>query len=187
MSGGVAAALDEAMKAQPDPDEVLQGTLFEGAGVLDAPSPLSAALVPKGRGRPPGSRNRRTKATADWLLSLYRSPLAVMAEGYSMSPADFLRSAGLRPDEKTEAGEACFSNDLLLEAVKLQMRFAEAVAPYVHQRLPLAVQVDAKASVQLSVEGVSVPARGLVAGDREAEDVVDGEVLGVRLALKSDD
>lgn len=194
MSGGVGQALGEVMDAVgelPDGDQVVQAALFDDLGEadtgrLDAPSPLSAAIQPRASkgGRPKGSRNRRTEAVAAWLLSQHRHPLAVMAEAYSMAPAAFLAAAGFKHDEKGDDDAPCYSNDLLFEALKLQMRMAEVVAPYLAQKQPQAVQLDAQGSVQISLGGVSLPARG------QGSAVIEGQakaVMAVSLPFKSDD
>lgn len=179
MSGGVATALDQAMNGEAGMAEVVQAGLFEEfqddeTGALDAPSPLSAALEPRRprRGRPPGAKNRRTEAVVGWLLSQHRHPLSVMMEAYSMSPMEFA----------ARIGEVAPDADRLFEIVKLQLRMAEAVAPYVAQRLPQAVQLQAAAAlhvsfggVDLGAGGVSVPARG------EAGEISMGDGMAVRL------
>jgi hypothetical protein len=177
--GGVRAALAEVLdQAEPDPDEV-QGVLFDAlgedeTGALDAPSPLSALLAPaKGKGgRRPGSRNKRTEAVVAWLLSQHRHPLSVMMEAYSMTPAELAARIGLVDAAGAVTGD-------LLEIFKLQLRMAEAVAPYVAQRQPLAVQMDMKAGLTIGFEGVSLPARGRPGDQAQV-------VEGLRLPFKSD-
>jgi hypothetical protein len=215
MSGGVRTALDQAMEGEAGMAEVVQAGLFEElepceTGALDAPSPLSAALPSAGRrpGRPKGSKNRRTEAVTAWLLQQHRHPLSVIMEAYSMTPIQLAERIGLQKARKTvkEKREVAggivevevevtldyFSNDVLLDLFKLQMRMAEAAAPYVAQKLPQAVQVEGGAAltvnfggVQLGGSGVSVPARG------EASEISVGEGMSVRLGQvgrdKSDD
>lgn len=194
MSGGVATAAEEALAQLPDRAQVVQQALDLSPGEvgdLDAASPLGPALVKRRPGRPPGARSRRTDAVAAWLLSQARHPVLTMLEAASMPVEEFLTKAGFHPDEEgLEVGEGGadrkvwrFSNDLRMEALKLQFRLAEVAAPYVAQKLPLAVQVDAKAAVQLTLGGVSLPAH---AGAAVAAAVVEGEVMGVRLGPKSD-
>lgn len=195
MSGGVGKALDEAVQQAGAPqlaDQAAQPSLFEDeageltaeeTGALDAPSPLSAAVAQakRPRGRPKGSKNRRTEAVAAWLLSQHRHPLAVMMEAYSMSPADLARTIGIEEAD----------GDTLLDIFKLQLRMAEAVAPYVAQRQPQAVNLDPSAGAAafavafagVSFGGVSSPARAGSAG--EISDVIEGQALAVRLG-KSD-
>lgn len=218
MSGGVRAALDQAMGDDAGPAqmaEVVQAGLFEEleaceTGATDAPSPLSAALPSTvSRGRPKGSKNRRTEAVTAWLLTQHRHPLSVMMEAYTMTPVQLAERLGLQKARKTvkEKREVAggivevevevvldyFANEVLLDLFKLQMRMAESVAPYVAQKLPQAVQVEGGAAltvnfggVQLGTDrGVSDPAR---AGSAE---VSVGQGMSVRLGQvgrqKSDD
>lgn len=215
MSGGVGAALDQAMEGEAGMGEIVQAGLFEElepceTGNLSAPSPLSAALPSAGRkpGRPKGSKNRRTEAVTAWLLQQHRHPLSVMMEAYSMSPIQLAETLGLQKARKVvkekrevaggivevevEVDLDYFSNDILMDLIKLQLRMAEAVAPYVAQKLPQAVQFEGGAAltlnfggVHLGGSGVSSPARG------EAGEISTGPGMAVRLGQvgrqKSDD
>lgn len=195
MTGGVGAALDEAVAGLPDANQVVEQLLFEPEeiGAMDAPSPLSAAIAPRkrGPGRPPGSRNRRTEAVREYLLSQHRHPVAVMMELYSMTPAQLAERIGLRQvllNAKDEPEEWGFDPAVLIELLKLQMRMAEAAAPYVAQKMAIAHEVTADGAVQVTLamggpDGVSLPARGGLAG--RGDLVIEGEVMGVRLP-KSD-
>ncbi len=186
MTGGVATALGQVLEGTAEPSDLVQAGLFDELsadeiGALDAPSPLSAKVesplaeaVRKG-GRRPGSRNRRTEATVRWLLSQHRHPLQVMAEAYSMSTAELAARIGLKVGE-----DGVYANETLLELFKLQVRMAEALAPYVAQRLPQAVTVEGAVDFSLTVAGVSFPAPG-----GQAENLAAGE--WVRLPPKSDD
>lgn len=197
MTGGVTTALDQVVADLPDGEDLVQAALFgpEEIGALDAPSPLSAAIEPRkrGPGRPPGSRNRRTEAVAGWLLSQGRHPVAVMMEAYSMTPAELAAKIGLRKTVKvtkakdgseTEIETDHYSNDTLLELLKLQLRMAEAAAPYVAQKLPQAVSVEGTAALVVQFKDVSLPARG---GRSEGAAAIEGQVMSVRLPVKSDD
>lgn len=195
MSGGVAAALGEVLDGQADGEILEQAGLFDHeTGSLDAPSPLSGAIPTakrKGGGRTPGSRNRRTEAVVSWLLSQHRHPLSVMMEAYSMAPADLAERIGLRRamvkegdgDDAREVESDRFSNDVLMEVLKLQVRMAEACAPYVAQRMPQAVQVSGAAGLTVSFGGVSLPARGV---GSDVGEVIEGEALSINLPFKSD-
>lgn len=207
MSGGVGAAIEQAIDDQATMGDIVQAGLFEEletceTGALDAPSPLSRALPSAGKrvGRPKGSKNRRTEAVTAWLLTQHRHPLSVIMEAYSMSTIELAERLGLQKARKT-VKEKCevaggivevevevvldyFSNDVLLDLFKLQMRMAEATAPYVAQRLPQAVQVEGGAALTVNFGGVtlggsqsdvSIPARG------EAAEVSVGDGMSVRL------
>ena len=180
MSGGVGTALGQALAEageQQAADLLAQAGLFDDLdaaeiGALDAASPLSARVAHpladavRAKGRPAGSRNRRTEATVRWLLSQHRHPLAVMAEIYSMTPVALAAQLGVEA-----------TDDTILELFKLQLRMAEAVAPYVAQRLPQAVTLEAHHDFTMRVEGVSFPARAALGHEIQA---VDGVVLGVK-------
>lgn len=110
------------------------------------------AVAVRGPGRPKGSRNKRTAEWIDYLLHDRQPPLLVLAETYSR-PVDQLAE---------ELGCSRF------EAYKLQLYAAEKLAPYVHQKQPLAVEVDARGVVTLVIEG------GLPGGGRRAAGAGEG-------------
>lgn len=184
MSGGVRAALDQAMEGEGDMGQVVQSGLFDDldadeTGATDKPSPLSAALAPakRGPGRKRGSKNRRTEAVISWLLTQHRHPLSVMMEAYSMSPKEFAKVA---------LGETEPDADRLFEIVKLQLRMAEAVAPYIAQRQPQAVQLAAAAQLNVSFGGVNLGAGGISGPARgEGLEILEGQAMAVQLG-KSD-
>jgi hypothetical protein len=189
MPGGSGAALDEALGQFETEAEADQAELFEVVGALDAPSPLSRLFERRGRGRPKGSKNKRTETVAAWLLAQHRHPLAVLAEAYSMSPTELAARIGLEPvavkDPKTGEVSHRYDNETLLAIYKLQMGFAVDLAPYVAQRQAQAVQVQgAGGDFQLAFVGVSLPARGGPA-ESVGGPVIDGQTL--RLPAKSDD
>lgn len=202
MSGGVAKALGEAVAGEAGMPEIVQAGLFEDldlhqTGALDAPSPLSAALPSAGRGRPKGSKNRRTEAVTAWLLTQHRHPLSVIMEAYSMTTIQLAERLGLQKATKTvkekrevagglvevevEVALDYYSNDVLLDLFKLQMRMAEAAAPYVAQRLTSGSEGGSGPTLNVSFAqlslggGVSVPARGDLA------ETVVGDGMSVRL------
>lgn len=200
MSGGVAAGLAEAMEAVEEVEAAVQASLFdlavEDTGALDTASPFSESLKLRGPGRPQGAKGKRTSETTAWLLSMHRHPLAVIMEGYSMSPVAFAESIGLqKPWESVEVGSGDtkakirkraehYDNGVLLEIIKLQLRMAEAALPYIAQKQPMAVQLEGKAGLTVSFEGVSLPARAALAG---AGEVVEGTAMHLALPFKSDD
>ncbi len=218
MSGGVATAVAEAIEGEAGMAEIVQAGLFEelavhDTGALDAASPLSAALPSVvRRGRPRGSKNRRTEAVTSWLLAQHRHPLSVIMEAYSMTTVQLAERLGLARgmveetvtvtqmiDGKEIATATTtlresdrFDNDVLLDLFKLQMRMAEVAAPYVAQKVTATGEGGngptlnvSFSALNLGGSGVSVPARG----DDLAEDFGGG--MSVRLGQvgrdKSDD
>lgn len=92
----------------------------------------------RGPGRPPGSPNRSTLALKRLLLAKgYRDPAEFLAAIISHDTREL--AAALRPDQAGKApGVATF--DQAHEAMKLQVRAAEALLPYFHQKMPIAVE-----------------------------------------------
>ena len=113
----------------------------------------------RGPGRPPGSRNKRTQEMADYLLSRYRSPLVILCETYS------------RPVALLAAELGCTRAD----AFDFQIKCAKEVALYVHQKMPVAIDVDADGVISLQVVVGDKIAGEMVPGDDAL--VIDGEIL----------
>lgn len=89
----------------------------------------------RGPGRPPGSPNRATLQLKRLMLARgYRDPAEFLSALMSM---DVRELAGqLRPDGK--ARDVTFEQ--AVEALRLQVRGAEALLPYFHQKMPIAVE-----------------------------------------------
>jgi len=163
---GFAAALANMDVGAPPGSEADQPALLDGFENGAASSPLATANARRGRGpgRPKGAKNRRTEEWAAYILSQYRSPLIVLAELYSM-PVDEL-AAELQCEK--------------LDAVKIQKDAAAALAPYVHQRQPQAIEVSEKSVGVLVIGELSGDASGLaglpLAGDEgeQNQGFIDG-------------
>ncbi|HNH64373.1 MAG TPA: hypothetical protein PKY43_12240 [Thauera aminoaromatica] len=127
--------------------------LTEGAAEAVEPEATQLALYPadqldalpaepgarvaelRGPGRPKGRMNRKTSDWAKFILSRYRSPLEFMAEVYSRRTIDLALEIGCKP----------------AEALAAQVRAAEGLAPYLHGKMP--VQVEVKSNLPLLVLG----------------------------------
>jgi hypothetical protein len=169
---------------------------LDGDGQVDlfdaeCDGPLSPAPVgksgPKG-GRPAGARNRSTEAVRQMFLTRYRSPLMGLGEIYSRSPADLARELKLykrtqvlvERDGKIERQDVEDEGQLDLEAAfRLQKEAMEAALPYVHQKLPQAVTVDAKQRgllmINLGVGEASEEATILFGPSEQNQQVIDAE------------
>jgi hypothetical protein len=130
------------------PAALAEATAAEAAG----------EVARRGPGRPPGARNRRTDEWVDYLLGRYRSPLVVLAETYS------------RPVEVLAAELGCTRED----AFKIQIEAASRLAPYLHQKQPLAVNVNAQGVVQLVIETAAM--RGQISG-ADGEFTIEAEIV----------
>lgn len=113
--------------------------------------------APAKGGRPAGSVARKTAEWAAFLLSRYRSPLVVMAETYSRPTRDLAEELGCTP----------------LEAFELQQRAAAELAPYVHAKQPIGLQLGdgPEAPVVLAVSPAMAARMGVVTTVHE----IDGE------------
>lgn len=125
-------------------------------------------LAPEGparRGRPPGSKNKRTEAWQDYLLGKYRSPLEVLAQTFSRPTAELARELGCT----------------LLEAFKEQLDAAKDLAPYLHQKMPQAIDLKGIPVVPLTINlGVGIAAAAVRSGNEENQGVIEipGRVVG---------
>lgn len=128
---GLRAAVEQIMDAQ-DGGPGGQG---EQLALLPLDRVEGTAATRRGAGRPPGAKNKRTEEWTDWLLSNYRSPLEGLAQACSMSVRDLAELLSCKP----------------LEAYKLQIEAAKALAPYLHQKQAVAVDLKSKNLVQLVI------------------------------------
>lgn len=109
--------------------------------------------MPRGAGRPPGAKNKNTEEWRDYLLSRYRSPLEGLAQTYTL------------PIEEIQKMLNCTK----LEAFKLQIAAMKELAPYVHQKMPQAIEMGEGGLINLvmnvlpqSAAAVGNEARGAI-------------------------
>jgi hypothetical protein len=135
-----------------------QPELFADAD--DAPLPMPDAPERTGRvGRPKGAKNRSTEQWRTFILSKYRSPAIFLAEMYSRTPAQLAAELGLYKFHEgcmclapmldangahmlTEDGRERWVPVLATgDAAAMQLTAAQALLPYVHQKLPQAIEL----------------------------------------------
>lgn len=93
----------------------------------------------RGRGRPPGSRNRATQEMVDYLAAKgYGMPLERLAQIYSADPVLLAAELGLTRGD----------------AIDLICKAASAALPYVHRKQPVAVDMQGKGMLQLVIGDV---------------------------------
>lgn len=88
---------------------------------------------PRGAGRPPGAKNKNTEEWRKFLLSQYASPLEGLFQTFSL-PIDDI---------------CVMLSCTKLEAFKLQLMAMKEAAPYVHQKMPLALEGGEKGLISL--------------------------------------
>lgn len=129
---GDQAALTLALEQAELDDEAEQLGLF---GVPATPEGQARAIVKRGPGRPPGSRNKRTERTVAFLLARHRDPREVLLEIAEANIADLAALVGCS----------------VFEALQEKRIAAAAVLPYLAQRMPLAVDVTQRQVVYLTI------------------------------------
>jgi hypothetical protein len=154
-------------------DAAVQGSLFgvdpvepDGIGELD----IEAA--PRGRGWPAGSRNRSTEDWSRFLLSRYRSPLVGLAELAQMTPKALQTELGGAP-VKDGIGDSC----TLTEAVRLIMAAQQALAPYLHQKQPLAIDGGGVGMLQVIIHTGDGSETGQAIDIQPIEETVEYQAL----------
>ncbi|WP_448207279.1 hypothetical protein [Azospirillum sp. sgz302134] len=183
---GLATVLDAAVEPLASDDGAARQLDLLSADEEPGASPLDAALermaegfsTPRrGRGRPAGSRNRRTEDWQRLVLSTHRSPLLVLADFYSM------------PVEELAARLQCSR----LDAAKLQMAAARDLAPYLHQRLPQALSLDVNGTLPILHLHMGAPAGAVPAGSSGSDvleivatDIVENQGLSIPALTHSD-
>ncbi|MBE2191878.1 MAG: hypothetical protein IAE63_06835 [Alphaproteobacteria bacterium] len=110
----------------------------------DAPDRSSV----KKAGRPAGSKNRSTEQWRDFLFARYRSPLIGLAEIASLSVLELAKM--LRFEVEGEFGRKAKPEELL-ELTKVQIACRDKLAPYLHSKMPLAIQNDGGALINLNI------------------------------------
>lgn len=114
---------------------------------------------PIANGRPAGSVARSTAEWQRYMLTRYRSPLVVLAETYSRPLADLAEELGCTK----------------LEAFDRQLRAAADLAPYLHSKMPVAMQVDSAPMVPVVLSvSPEMAARMGVAGTAQDQGVSGG-------------
>lgn len=102
-------------------------------------------LVPsvRGPGRPAGSKNKNTQEWRDYILGRFTSPLIALGDTFTRGVADLAKELGCTK----------------LEAFKLQIQAAKELAPYVHQKMPIAVDAGEGGLIHLTINHAAATAQ----------------------------
>lgn len=140
---GLPAVLDEAMReaSAPGDPRPQQAQLF----ALE-PTPEGEAAGELGRrGRPPGSRNRRTEDWAAWITGRYGHPLDRLGQLYSADPVAVARAHGMK----------------VADVIARQIEAAKAALPYLASPMPQKLKVEGKGALVIGL----APGGGAPSGD----------------------
>lgn len=161
---GLRSAVESAVMAADQPEAVPeQLALLPLRQTESAAGSGNPAAPHRGVGRPQGSKNKRAQAWADYLLAHYTSPLVGLAEMYSRSVRELAEELGFTNNLGRRA-----KPEELLEILRLQVAAMKELAPYVHQKMPMAVDVGENGLIHLTINAGSAAS---------AEAVVNGDVL----------
>src|SRR5882672_1164351 len=145
-ANGVKTAVDLVLNAMGAPEPAPEPEQIDLEDLLGLPRPIvpqEGAPERRGPGRPAGSRNRRTIQWVDYLLKRYASPLEVLAQ-MATTPTDELKNS-----------LGCSA----LAAFQEKRHAAIALAPFLHQRQPLALNVTERRVVYLTISAEKPAAR----------------------------
>lgn len=163
--GGTQAAVERALAEKPieiAEDEQIE-LLPDLIGTKKGDGRAQSGKV----GRPAGATNKRVTEYANYLLSRYSSPLEVLAQIATARVDDLKKEIGCTK----------------LAALQEKRLAAMALLPYVHQKMPVAVDVTNRKIVQLVIEDDS-------AGGVHLEDTGDDFTLTAQIidaVAKSDE
>lgn len=139
---GLAAVLEDAIGDRPlVPPETEQLDLLAMIGVHQM------RAVERPRGRPPGAINRRTERVAEYLLSKYPDPLEGLMQMASLGIEEMCAALGCTRMEAFQELRLC----------------RLAALPFVHRRMPQAIDLTNHNVVHLSIQTGASGAPG--AGD----------------------
>jgi len=102
--------------------------------------------VRTGPGRPPGAKNKNTEAWRKFLLSKHRSPLEVLAQTYGMSVEMLAKRLGATDEEVNK-----LTLSQRLEIFRVMIQAAKELAPYLHQKMPQAIEAGEGGLIQLVI------------------------------------
>lgn len=159
MADAVPSALDGEILGERDlvllADPVQLDMLTRETGSAGA---AAIEIERRGRGRPPGSLNRRNAKFRDQILALYPHPAEALARAYST------------PVDQLAAQLGCSK----AEAAAIGIRAAAELLPYIEGKAPIAVELRRRNDVVLIMPGAGSSAAELEA---IASAVNDGEAI----------
>ena len=146
---------------------------------------LTAALGDKrGPGRPAGSPNKRTEAVVEHMLSRYRSPLEAMAAAASMPTRDFIARIAeiyqefgtLDKDGKILPFHLSFMQ--IMQIVQMQYNLWRELAPYLHQKQPVALEIEGSGAIPLAIFVDPELAKGMEHALADGALTIDARLIG---------
>ena len=158
---GIKTAVDEIHNRDDRPPGAMtaeQAALFPVQMQDDDDDPAPPAT--RKAGRPVGAKNRSTEEWRNFLFARYRSPLIGLAEIAAMDVMQLARE--LRFETETRKAKP----EELHELLRTQIACREKLSPYMHSKMPMAIEAGEHGLINLTIGTLSVPT---------ASDIVDGQ------------
>lgn len=128
------------------------------------------SLSGRGAGRPPGAKNKSTKAWTNYLLKKYPSPLEGLASiAFRPLPdlvAELMEMTGASANSKGHY-------ERYVEMLKIQMGAMKELAPYLHQKQPMAIQGAENGLVNLIIGGAAAGSVKTSDADKFEMEIID--------------
>lgn len=134
-------------------------------------SVLRHAREKRGRGRPAGSRNKRTDDFAKYLSSFGQHPAITLMQIQATQPEMLIEASKqekVHSFDKAGRPNVVIERMTFAEAQSLRVRCAEALMPYLESKKPVAVDMTFNGVADLMIEGVTHSRdemQGMIEGD----------------------
>lgn len=187
---GLKAALAETVRTDapvPGAAAAQQLALLPLRRVVQDEENAEPVSPPRGAGRPKGAKNKSTAEWREYLLSRYSAPLIALAETYSRTLAQFAADLGFKLED--------LDFDQRLALFNVQLQCAKEMAPYVHQKQPIAIEggehgliqliINSGAATQQQVEKAGVMSLNFIEGESQQDQLLIGDKTGKSVADQS--
>lgn len=142
---GLAGAIAPMIEAAEPPASIEEQLTLDALADL----PVLGEIIREGKaiarpGRPPGARNKRTEEWASYILARYRSPLIGLAEIVATPIPELAKAL------------KCST----IDAATFWRQCSDSLAPYLHQRMPQAIELPGATAGQILVVNFNAPRPG---------------------------
>lgn len=134
----------------------------------------------RGRGRPPGARNKRSDDVARYFIHKYGDPLDALGEIINTDVDVLYEQMRL-----AQGGEAKGKNITGKDALAFRLSAIAEAMPYIHQKRPMAVELNGKADAVIFIPGLNAPLGFTQQQLTQAAEALGAEAIeaaGIRLA-----
>jgi hypothetical protein len=148
-------ALAEDVAAAGDPYPTLEQLDLIADGQVQGKSGLERlrnARRMHQRGRPPGSRNKRTGKLRDYYLAQFQHPLIALGRMANMPP-----DAMMQLLTELQGADAKHKPLRAIEVLRFQADLQDRIAPYIEGKQPLSIEVAHRKDLTVLVPGLNAP------------------------------